>query len=74
VVFRCNVDQSIRNLGSLGVRSSGCLLMSRDLKRHTAGLGDVHDLKSAPTSWKKGFAAGSGASHRCNTLGDRTSV
>jgi hypothetical protein len=48
--------------------------LSKDLERHTAGLGDVLDLKSAPASWKKGVAASSGASHRCNALGDRTPV
>jgi hypothetical protein len=66
--------QCVNNLGSLSATSSGCPLVSRDLERHTVGLGDVHDLKLAPTSWKKGSAAGSDASHRCNALGDRTLV
>jgi hypothetical protein len=48
--------------------------VSRDLERHTAGLGDVLDPMSMPMSWKKGFAAGSGASHCCNALSDQTPV
>jgi hypothetical protein len=65
---------SVRNLGSLDVRSSGCLIKSRDLERHTARLGDMLDPKSAPASWKKGFAAGSGTSHCCNALGDQAPI
>jgi hypothetical protein len=41
---------------------------------HTMGLEVEREPKVAPASWKKGFVAGSGASHRCNALGDQTLV
>jgi hypothetical protein len=41
---------------------------------HTVGLEVEREPEAVSASWKKGSVAGSGASHHCNALGDRTPV